>query len=71
MVTLTEVQRQADQLSAEDRESLLSYLLHGLHEAPLGADDAEVFRREREMDSGICATLSYEEFLEQAGRSIS
>jgi len=66
VATLSEIQRQADDLSSEDKESLLSYLLHGLHGAPVGADDTEVRRREEEMDSGRVATLSYEDFLLQA-----
>ena len=70
MVTLTEVQRQADQLSDEDRESLLSYLLHALPGAPEGIDDAEVLGREEEMDAGKVATLSYDELVQQVGRRV-
>ena len=68
MVTLSELQKQADELSAEEREGLISYLLEQLPGAPLGPDDAEVDRRDQEMDSGTVAGLSHEEFRAQVGR---
>ena len=70
MATLTEVQWQADQLSPEDKEGLISYLLHGLPGVPSGIDDAEVCRREQEMDRGEIGTLSHDEFLQQVGRKM-
>jgi hypothetical protein len=68
MVQLTALQKQTDELSREDRESLLAYLIHNLAGVPEGADDAEVLRREMEMESGTVAALSHEEFLRQVGR---
>lgn len=68
MVTLSELQKQADQLSSEEREGLISYLLEQLPGAPLGPDDDEVDRRDQEMDSGSVAGLSHEEFRAQVGR---
>lgn len=37
MVTLSELQKQADELSSEEREGLISYLLEQLPGAPLAA----------------------------------
>lgn len=68
MVTLSELQKQADELSSEEREGLISYLLEQLPGAPLGADDAEVERRDQEMDSGLVDGLSHDEFRAQVGR---
>jgi hypothetical protein len=68
MVTLSEIQQQADLLSREDRNGLLTYLLHGLEEFPQGIDDMEVLRREAEFDSGIAQELTQNEFLKQVGR---
>ena len=68
MATLIEVQREADQLSEEDRLGLAAYLLAIDRSAPLGPDDAEVDQRERDMDSGAVTPISHEEFLRQAGR---
>ena len=68
MVTLSEIQKQADELSSEDRAGLLSYLIERLPGAPLGPDDAEVARRFEELESGEVTGLSYEEFLEQVAR---
>jgi len=70
MVTLSEIQRQADLLSPEDKNGLLSYLLHGLQESPPGAEDAEVLRRDAELDSGSVKELSQKEFLKQVGRNL-
>lgn len=68
MVALAEIQRQAQELTQEEREGLVAYLLHGLRGVPLGADDEEVERREAEMDSGAVKPISHAEFLEQVGR---
>lgn len=70
MATLSEVQRQADLLSPEERDGLLSYLLHHREGAPTGIDDDEVLRREEAMDSGEEQTLSKQEFLKQVGRGL-
>ena len=68
MATLSQVQQQAAELSGEERESLLAYLIHSLPNAPLGPDDEEIKRREKEMDSGAVKGLTHDEFLKQAGR---
>ncbi|MFK7909134.1 MAG: hypothetical protein AB8F34_00885 [Akkermansiaceae bacterium] len=68
MVKLLEVQKQAAELSSEDKEGLLAYLIHELPDPVRGADDAEVLRREEEMDSGAIQPISHEEFLNQVGR---
>jgi hypothetical protein len=68
MVQLADIQKQAKELSEEDREGLVAYLLHGMSGLPSGADDEEVARREAEMDSGFVTPISHAEFLVQAGR---
>lgn len=68
MVQLIDIQRQTEELSQEDRESLVAYLLHGFTGMPLGPDDAEVDRREAELDSGSVTPISHAEFLAQVGR---
>lgn len=68
MPSLRKVQEQADELSTEDRQGLLAYLIHSLPSPPLGPDDHEVMRREAEMDSGAGQAISHEEFLKQVGR---
>jgi len=68
MTGLLALQKQADELSQEDREGLLVYLIHGLPGAPTGPDDDEIFRRDAEMDSGLVKPMSHEEFLRTVGR---
>lgn len=68
MAPLVALQKQADELSQEDRESLLAYLIHGLPGAPEGPDDDEVLRRDAELESGAVKAISHEEFLRQVGR---
>jgi len=68
MVQLADIQRQTEGLSQEDREGLVAYLLHGLSGMPLGPDDAEVGRREAEMDTGAVKPLNHAEFVSQVGR---
>lgn len=68
MVQLADIQKQANELSEEDREGLVAYLLHGMSGLPSGADDEEVGRREAEMDSGAIPPISHAEFLAQVGR---
>ena len=68
MVHLADVQRQAQELSEEDRKVLVAYLLHGMSDLPSGPDDEEVEKREAEMDSGTVVPISHEEFLAQVGR---
>ncbi len=69
MVQLVDIQKQAKELSQEDREGLVAFLLHGFTGAPSGPDDEEVLRREAEMDSGAVEPISHAEFLAQVGRS--
>jgi hypothetical protein len=69
MVQLSDVQKQAEELSEEDRKGLVAFLLHGFTDGPLGPDDEEVERREAEMNSGEVAPISHAEFLAQAGRT--
>lgn len=68
MAPLVALQKQADELTQEDRESLLAYLIHGLPGAPEGPDDDEVLRRDAELESGAVKAVSHEEFLRQVGR---
>ena len=68
MARLLDVQKQTAELSHEEKEGLLAYLIHELPDPVLGADDAEVLRREEEMDSGAVEPISHEEFLNQVGR---
>jgi len=69
MVKLVDVQQQAAELSFEEKEGLLAFLIHELPGPLSGADDEEVLRREEEMDSGPVAAISHEEFLNRVGRS--
>lgn len=69
MPTLIEVQRDADQLSDEDRIGLAAHLLASDRLAPLGPDDEEIDRREQEMDAGLVEPISHGEFLRQVGRA--
>jgi hypothetical protein len=69
MVTLSEVRKQADLLSREDKNGLLSYLLHEL-EAPRGAGDEEILERESEFEAGLVSELSQAEFVKQVGRGL-
>jgi len=69
MATLIDLQREADLLSEEDRAGLAAHLLSTISSAPLGPDDAELDRRDQEMDSGEVEPISYSEFVDQVGRS--
>ena len=69
MVQLADIQKQTMELSEEDRRGLVAYLLHGMSGLPSGPDDAEVERREAEMDSGAVLPIDHAEFLAQVGRS--
>jgi hypothetical protein len=68
MVKLLDVQKQAAELSFEEKEGLLAYLIHELADPVMRPDDTEVLRREEEMDSGEVNPISHEEFLKQVGR---
>ena len=58
-------QNQAEKLSEEDRKGLVAYLLHCLSGLPSGPDDAEVEKREAEMDSGLVTPSATPNFLSQ------
>jgi hypothetical protein len=68
MVQLADIQKQAKELSEEDRKGLVAYLLHGMSDLPSGPDDEEVEKREAEMDSGTVVPIGHAEFLAQVGR---
>lgn len=68
MADLAQIQEQASELSLEEQESLLAYLIHSLPKAPLGPDDAEVKRREEEFRSGAVSGLTHAEFVKQVDR---
>ena len=67
MVQLADIQRQSEELSLEDREALVAFLLHRLPGLPSGPDDEEVARRDADMDSGSVSPISHSEFLSQVG----
>ena len=68
MSNLLEVQQQADRLTEEERARLAAHLLSSVSRTFLGADDDEVDRRERELDSGQVSAISHEKFIRQVGR---
>jgi hypothetical protein len=69
MVQLSDVKKQAEELSEEDRKGLVAFLLHGFTDGALGPDDEEVERRDAEMDSGKVAPISHAEFVAHVGRT--
>lgn len=69
MATLIEIQREADQLTEEERAGLAAHLLASMSAMPLGADDEEADQRDLEMDSGLVQPISHEEFVRQVGRA--
>jgi hypothetical protein len=68
MVNLLDVQKQAAELTFEEKEGLLAFLIHDLPQPSLGATDQEVLQREEEMNSNSVTLLSHQEFLKQVGR---
>ena len=68
MVTLNELQKQADELSSEDRAGLVHYLVERLPDAPMGPDDDEVARRERDLESGEVSGITHDAFRREVGR---
>jgi len=68
MATLSEVTKQADTLSIEERAGLVSHILDSLPDAPLGPDDEEVMRRDEELDSGAVQPISHDQFFAEVGR---
>jgi hypothetical protein len=68
MNKVLEIQNQTVDLSIEEKEGLLAFLVNDVSPV-IGADDDEVLRREAEMDSGEVKPISHDEFLAQVGRS--
>ncbi|MGY8693271.1 MAG: hypothetical protein ACKVGW_03630 [Verrucomicrobiia bacterium] len=66
MVRLADIQRQADELSNEDRAGLLTHLLHTLENAPEGPTDQEAIERDAELESGVVTPISQEQFINEA-----
>jgi len=65
MVRLSDIQKQADELSPEDRSGLIAHLLHTLEHAPEGPTDKEVIERDAEMESGKVQPISQEQFIQE------
>ncbi len=68
MKTLFEVIQEADQLSMEDQAGLTTHLLARLKGAPLGPDDAEVARRDAEIEEGTAQLITHEQLCKAVGR---
>jgi hypothetical protein len=68
MKTLSEVIQQADQLSKEEQAGLATHLLAKMGGAPLGPDDAELARRDAEIDAGTAEFLTHEQLCQAVGR---
>ena len=70
MVTLSEIEAQAMELSESDRAKLASNLLSSLRPILDDQDDgvAEALRRDAEMDDDPSASLTLEEFKRAVGR---
>jgi len=68
MATLFEIQQEADLLPEAERAELASHLLSSITKTFWGADNQEVDRREREMDSDQVSVISHKEFIRQVGR---
>jgi len=68
MATLSEVTKQADTLSLEEKAGLMSHILDSLPNAPIGPDDDEALRRDDEMNSGTVQPISHDQFLAEVGR---
>ena len=68
MQSLIHVREQVNELSAEDRQGLLAYLIHSLPSPPLAPDDHEIMQREAEMDAGEVLAISHQQFLSEVGR---
>jgi hypothetical protein len=68
MSSLIEIQKEADQLSIEERAGLVTHLLASLPSGPLGADEEEADRRDEEMDSGAVKPISHAQFVSEVGR---
>lgn len=66
MVRLADIQKQADELSREDKAGLLTHLLHTLEDAPQGPDDEEVLQRDSALESGKATAISHDDFIREA-----
>lgn len=68
MKTLTEVIKDADELSSEDQAGLATHILANLEGTPAGPDDAELARRNEEIDNGTATMLTHEQLRKAVGR---
>ena len=68
MKTLVEAIQIADQLSSEDQAGLAAHLLAGIRSCPVGPDDAELERRESEMESESVPLLTHDQLRQAVGR---
>ncbi|MEO0415060.1 MAG: hypothetical protein AAF226_08930 [Verrucomicrobiota bacterium] len=68
MPTLNDAIKVADQLTEEDQAGLASHIISNLRGAPFGPDDAELERREAEMENGTAEVLTHKELCDALGR---
>lgn len=68
MKTLVEAIQVTDQLTSEDQAGLAAHLLAGISGCPLGPDDAELDRREAEIDTDSITLLTHEQLRQAVGR---
>ena len=68
MKTLIDVLPDVDQLCEEDRAGLAAHLLANLRGAPSGPDDAELARRDAEIDAGTAEFLTHDQLRKAVGR---
>lgn len=68
MKTLTEVKKDANELSSEDQAGLAAHILSQLTGSPLGPDDDELARREAEIDNGTAEMLTHDQLCDALGR---
>ena len=70
MTNLQKIEQAAVVLSAEDRASLVAYLLNTLDVPEYDVSDEDVMRRDEELDSGKQVAISHAEFLDAFKRSV-
>lgn len=68
MVKLADILPTVNQLSDEDQAGLAAHLLANLRGAPLGPDDAELDRRDAEIDAGTAELITFDELRKAVGR---
>ena len=69
MLSLIEIQKEADKLSTEEKAGLVAHLLASFPPSELeGDDDGEADRRDLEVDNGEVTLISYEQFRHEVGR---